>query len=247
MNGLVGYGSSSEDEDGDLPPTVASPKAPPPRFNSDTPATVNGTSRHEQNEPTSENVQVPLETSQGPMVGPAMPTGLTTLEYEEEDYEEAPSMSERDMLRYLTQPSRPMTSLPPEPSEMADPVVTAKFKRFLELKSKGVHFNEDLANKTSFQNPSLFSSLLERAGVSSQAQYSSTLPPDVFSIDSFPDWAYKESLLKSQQKISAEVEVAKKAQSTKGKRTIEFASAGRSERVSSQEPTHGSLSKRKRN
>lgn len=234
MNGLVGYGSSSEDEDGDPPPPETLPHQKPGSQSEDTEAAkVNGASQDECTTSMSEALQASTEPLQGPMVGPAMSDDLTVAAYEEDEHEERPALSERDLLRYLTQPSQPMASLPPETSEPADPAVTAKFKRFLELKSKGVHFNEDLAGKSSFKNPSLFATLLERAGVSSQAQYSSTLPPDIFSLDLFPTWAYKEALLESQQKISAENEAAKKAQSAAGNRTIEFTPAGRSEGSSS--------------
>lgn len=247
MNGLVGYGSSSEEEDAPSPSAVVSTDAPTTQVKNDVSHKSNGTTQDEQSQVVPKYEQIALEPTQGPMVGPAMPTTFAATEYEEDLYDEPPPMSERDMLRYLTQPSRPMASLPPEPSDSADSVVTTKIKRFLELKSQGVHFNEDLANKTSFKNPSLFASLLERAGVSSQAQYSSTLPSDIFSLDLLPEWAYKEGLLKSQQKISTDVEILKKSQSASGKRTIEFTSAGRSGGTSSRESTPGSLLKRKRN
>lgn len=247
MNGLVGYGSSSEDEEDDVPsPAIVSAKTPSPRDKNTNLTKTNGTSQPQQTKSVSEAADVFFEPQQGPVVGPAMPTESTVTEYEEDDYEQPSPMSERDMLRYLTQPSRPMTSLPPEPSEPADSQVTAKFKRFLELKAQGVHFNEDLASKTSFKNPGLFASLLERANVLSQAQYSSTLPTDTFSIGLFPEWAYKENLLKSQQQLNAELEATRKAQSATGKRTIEFTSAGRAEGISSHESSPGNLPKRKR-
>lgn len=251
MNGLVGYGSSSEDEDEVLPPTAATTEAPSSLVGHDISTKVNGTTRDAQtrteSEATATAAAAPItEPLQGPMLGPVMPTELVATEYEDDSPEDSLPMSERDVLRYLTQPLRPMSSIPPEPSEPADPAVTAKFKRFLELKSQGIHFNEDLATKISFKNPSLFASLLERANVSSQAQYSSTLPSNVFSHNSFPDWAYKESLLKSQQAISADVEAAKRSQSAVGKRTIEFTSAGRGGGISSRESLPGNLSKRKR-
>lgn len=248
MNGLVDYGSSSEDEDDALPTATATATTPstgpasshPPRS-----ITVNGSSTNGQPPAVPETNTPSFQPMQGPMVGPTKPTETTSADYEDSDLEDSMPTSERDMLRYLTQPSHPMASLPPEPNEDADPAVTARFKRFLELKSKGIHFNEDLASKTSFKNPSLFASLLERTGLPPQAQYSSTLPPDVFHLDLFPEWAYKESLLKNQQVINADLEATRKSQSVAGKRTIEFTPASRGG-TGSHESTPGNPSKRKR-
>lgn len=247
MNGLVGYGSSSEDEE-DTSPTAVTTAAEPALSHpgADNSITVNGSSTDGHLPDVAETSSKP---TQGPMVGPSKPAEAETANYEEdevdEEVEDSIPTSERDMLRYLTQPSHPMTSLPPEPNEDADPAVTARFKRFLELKAKGIHFNEDLAGKTSFKNPALFASLLERTDLPPQAQYSSTLPSDIFHLDLFPDWAYKENLLKSQQAISAELDATKKSQSAAGKRTIEFTSASRSA-TGSRDSTPGNLTKRKR-
>lgn len=238
MSALVGYGSS--DEEDEAPPGVPSQASfTGSREHAETLA--NGqkkdVAREESSSVNVENVTDPSV----PMVGPSMPVnGATTQqEYEEDSLPDVPAMPERDLLRYLTQPSHPMTSLPLEPTSDPDPAVTAKMKRFLELKSKGIHFNEDLATKSSFKNPNLFASLLERSMLPSEAQYVSTLPAELFSISSLPSWAYKEELLKSQQSISAALEATKKAQSAAGKRTIDFAPASR-------ESTPGSTSKRKR-
>ncbi|KAK5084067.1 hypothetical protein LTR70_008059 [Exophiala xenobiotica] len=220
MNSLVGYGSSDEEDEA---PAQASTKTP----QSTSSAFVNGSS-HGVGLGEGHVAEAP-KIAEDAVVGPSMPSDTSataTDAYEEEAEQELPSMSERDQLRYLTQPSHPMASLPPGPTSEADSTVTAKFKRFLELKAKGVHFNQDLAGKSSFKNPTLFASLLERSGLLAESQYASTLPSDMFSIDILPPWAYKEQLLKSQQTLTAELEATRKAQSAAGKRTIEFASAG---------------------
>lgn len=243
MNGLVGYGSSDEEEDDVVPTGIARTASTHVLENGS--VAVNGTSTSEQSLGEPDIIPKFSEPRQGPMVGPSKPTEVTSADYEDGDLEDSMPMPERDMLRYLTQPSHPMTSLPPEPTEDADPTVTAKFRRFLELKSKGIHFNEDLASKTSFKNPNLFASLLERADLPSQAQYSSTFSSNLFDLKQFPEWAYKENLLKSQQEINAELEATKKSQSAAGKRTIEFAPASRGS-AGSRESTPGGLAKRKR-
>lgn len=248
MNGLVDYGSSSEDEDEDgLQPFPGTTKHSSPANTRDgsRPA-INGKPADVEDTSKEPFTTISADVTSAPMLGPARPAEFASIDnYEEDRIQELPPMPERDLLRYLTQPKIPMTSLPLAPSQTPDPAVTAKFKRFLELKLRGVHFNEDLANKASFKNPSLFATLLERAELRSQAQYSTTLPSHVFSHSMFPEWAFKEGLLKSQQAISAELEAAKKSKSSSGKRTIEFAPASRVEAVS-QESSPSNPSKRKR-
>ena len=220
MNGLVGYGSSDDENEHLAPASAGKPR-------DGEAALMNGRKIDALSD--QQRMEETHKASEYAMVGPSMPddasaTAVDT--YEDEAEQTLPPMSEKDLLRYLTQPSCPMTSLPPEATSAADPAITAKFKRFIELKARGVHFNQDLAGKSSFKNPNLFASLLERSGLSAETQYASTLPSNVFSVDKLPPWAYKEELLKSQQALVAEMEAHRKAQSAAGKRTIEFTSAG---------------------
>ena len=120
------------------------------------------------------------------------------------------------------------TSIPTSPPGSPDPAANAKFARFLELKRKGVHFNADLAGKSSFQNPSLFSNMLSRAGITEQEQYASTLQEEVWSVSMFPEWAYKEGLLQQQRDTNQKLEAERKAQSVAGKRTIDWVGEGQS-------------------
>ena len=184
----------------------------------------------------------------GPTIGPARgaATENELAGYEDDDaYPEtfsvpgSPYSNERSALHALTQTSFMASLIPPSPPGSPDPGANAKFKRFLELKSKGVHFNEDLAGKSSFQNPSLFASMLARAGITEQEQYSTTLPKELWSVEIFPEWAYKEGLLQQQRDINKKIEAEKKAQSAAGKRTIEFigAQSGSSSRASTPSST----------
>lgn len=240
MNGLIGYGSS-DDEEGD-----AKEDAPSTAVTVDLPSqTANPSdgSPLKDTHPSLPSLQHAVNNDAVDgilMVGPTMPTDLGVMSqvYDEDDRIELPQMPERDLLRYLTQPTHPTNTLPPEPVTAADPSVTAKLKKFIELKSKGIHFNEDLAGKTSFRNPNLFASLLERAGLSPEAQYTSALHPDVLSMSSLPPWAYKEALHEKQKSLTADYVSARKAQSAAGKRTIDFIPP-------SQESTPG-IPKRKR-
>jgi len=220
MSTLVGYGSSDDENEAPIPASTSKPHKEGAAVMN---GSVNGVSSGR------EPVIEPHNVTNRAMVGPSMPNDANpTIKnaYEDDAEQELPPMSERDLLRYLTQPSHPIASLPPETTSDADLAVTARFKRFLELKAKGVHFNDDLASKSSFKNPSLFASLLERSGATAESQYASTVPSEVFSTKNFPSWAFKEELLKSQQALSAELEATKKAQSAGGKRKIEFTSPG---------------------
>ena len=175
---------------------------------------------------------------QGPVAGPSKDANYSTNGLEEglgNSTDErlgsgasSPYTAERDALRGLTQPPSMSSSIPPSPPGSPNPAANAKFARFLELKAKGVHFNVDLAGKTSFQNPSLLSNMLARAGITEQEQYASTIPEDIWSVRMFPDWAYKEGLIQQQRVMTRRLEVEKKAQSAAGKRAIDFVAQGHS-------------------
>ena len=74
-----------------------------------------------------------------------------------------------------------------------------KFAHFLELKKRGVHFNDKLAKSSALKNPSLLHKLMGFVAIDDQAQYASTLPKDLWDTTSFPPWAYKEQLARAQQ------------------------------------------------
>ena len=218
MSGLVGYGSSS-DEDEDLQQTQAARGAGQP------PAAAVA----EPNEIS--HLTVPAHyTDEGPMVGPVAQTDIDAPSITDTSDGVDPdlqTMSERDAIRMLTQSTHPMTSIPPSPPGSPDPAANARFRRFLELKAKGIHFNEDLASKSSFRNPKLLSSMMARAGIDESEQYNTSLPKQLWDPTAFPPTAYKEELLKSQQMLREKDETRKKELSASGKRTIEFVPADR--------------------
>jgi hypothetical protein len=76
-----------------------------------------------------------------------------------------------------------------------------KFKHFLELKKQGVHFNEKLAKSSALKNPSLMQKLMDFSDIDEAGQYATTLPKVLWNPDAFPEYAYKEELAKSQQRI----------------------------------------------
>ena len=220
MNSLVSYESSSDEEELETPRLgqVAAP------VSGDHP-TVNGGSPQSQAE---SNVKTTDDDSK-PMIGPTIPHAISEQEDRgEPDLQLPDDLSEQDLVRFLTQATHPMTELPPSPPGSPNPQIEAKFKRFLELKSKGLHFNEDLAKKTTFRNPAVLTTLMDRAGISGDAQYATSLPKNVWDSESLPPFAYKEELLKNQQAIRDQEAARKKQASAAGKRTIDFTSASRS-------------------
>ena len=242
MSLLVGYGSSSDEEDGTSKPTEAADHVPLPP-SAELPFTSVAAQHAVQNDlfPREQSTNGALGRVQGPTLGPS----------EAEQFEEATTptpladMPERDAIRYLTQAPVPAASIPLSAPGSPDPTANAKFKKFVELKTKGVHFNEDLAKKQSFRNPSLLSTMVARAGIEEQAKYNTSLPLDLWNPTEFPDWAYKEGLLKSQKELQGKGEAEKKALSVSGKRVIDFASESGSGQ-SSRRSTPGQQSKRKR-
>jgi hypothetical protein len=215
MNGLIAYDSSSDEEGAQTVVEVRkvgiAPKSP-----------VNGTAQI----PAHGNVQ-PLAASKvdtannagGALLGPTMPDDVI------DTYEE---QSEQDIMRRLTRATHPMSAIPDSPPGSPDPAANARIERFLELKEHGVHFNEDLARKSTFRNPSLLSNMMKRAGIDEDEQYTTSLPIALWDPSIFPEWSYKEGLLKIQQALREKDETAKKVQSAGGNRTIEFASASNS-------------------
>jgi hypothetical protein len=232
MNSLVAYGSSDEDEDENDIKSPASASGPRQEQ-------VNGLNASST---IGSSAGLPADSDNALMVGPTMPTDYDAeAVHQEQQALEIPSMAEipeQDLIRHLTQASHPMTSLPSSPPGSPSPVIEAKFKKFLELKAKGIHFNEDLAGKSTFRNPALLDTLMGRAGIDGASQYASSLPAAIWNPAALPSSAYKEALARSQQAIREEVAARRKIDSKSGKRTIDFQSTTMSG-TSSQHSTPG--------
>jgi hypothetical protein len=104
-------------------------------------------------------------------------------------------------------------TIPPSPPGTPPPTaaaLTAKFDNFLELKrTKGVHFNARLASSMALRNPALMDKLLGFAGIDSLAgQYETTLTGEECGWDArtLPEWAGRDALRKSQERMSKERE-----------------------------------------
>lgn len=149
----------------------------------------------------------------GPQLGPVEATGFSELEDvmdEEQNGEpQSPYSANRALLRDLTLPTVPNYDIPPSPPGSPVASTNAKFKHFLELKKQGTHFNEKLAKSAALKNPSLMQKLMDFADIDEAEQYATTLPQDLWNPTGFPEYAYKEELAKSQQKILKEREAKK--------------------------------------
>jgi hypothetical protein len=143
----------------------------------------------------------------GPVQGPAIPMTSTEMDGLLEDDEEvggapqSPYSANRALLRDLTLPSLPIYDIPPTPPGSPVASTNAKFKHFLELKKKGVHFNEKLSKSAAMKNPSLMQKLMDFSGIDETSQYSTTLPKDLWDPRAFPENAFKEELARNQKKI----------------------------------------------
>ena len=181
--------------------------------------TTNGSSRPEE-----PKIEPPVKTTsanQG-LVGPAGPPSSTVVEDNTFSEPSSPYTTQRANIRNLTLPTNPNLDIPPSPPGSPTPGADRKFAHFMQLKQQGVHFNAKLATSSALKNPSLLPKLMEFAGVKDQQQYATTLPPDLWDPEGFPDFAYKEGLAKSQKEISKRKEEEKAKATREG---IEFVSA----------------------
>ena len=246
MSALVGYESSSDEEE------VPIPKAPTTseRNREATHFTVVKPRERSNNETLAPPSNLasgasPVGADVGPMLGPSMPEHMGSDTEQDPLSELQHSMSERDIIHHLTAAPHPMTSLPPSPPGSPNAALETKFKQFLELKAKGVHFNQDLARKATFRNPSLLPTLMVRIGLEEDEQYRTSLSQEVWDPSAFPPSVYKEGLLRSQQTLREQEAANKKGLSASGKRTIEFMSGGTSGNTS-RDSTPGMPNKRRR-
>ena len=118
----------------------------------------------------------------------------------------SPNTVHRATIRSLTLPTKPNLDIPQSPLGSPKPGVDQKFSHFLELKKHGVHFNTKLGLSSALKNPSLLPKLMDSAGVSSEWQYATTLPVELWNSAGFPTWAYKEELAEAQHGLSKKKE-----------------------------------------
>ncbi|KAL8723648.1 MAG: hypothetical protein Q9225_000091 [Loekoesia sp. 1 TL-2023] len=234
MSGLVGYGSSDDEEGrvtGPVGSSEASISAPYPRISLDAKQagdgilrTANATNAEEDGVRESAQETEPLQKI---LVGPEAPTADQLSNDDGSMSPLSPYSANRAATRNLTMPTLPNLDVPPSPPGSPPPGMDEKFERFQQLKKQGMHFNEKLAGSSALKNPMLFQKLMAAAGLSESDQYATTLPEDLWDPLGFPSWAYKEELAKSQQQIAKRKE-DEKAQTQR--ESIEFIPAASAER-----------------
>jgi HCNGP-like protein len=143
-------------------------------------------------------------------------------------------------IRTLTMPPVPNFQIPDSPPGSPPPSTTAKFDKFLELKTKGVHFNENIARSTKLRNPGLFERLMAHAGIDERDQYASALPEDLGVPVTFPPWAYGDILNKKQEEIRKKREDERRRGLRPG---VEFVPASTASSVSSRGGTPSAAGK----
>lgn len=134
----------------------------------------------------------------------------------------SPYSSSRQAVRNLTLPPVPNFEIPSSPPGSSPPGSGEKFARFLELKKKGVHFNEKLENSSPLRNPSLLQKLREFAGISDAEQYMSNLPDGLAIPTEFPEWAYADQLNKLQADAAKR---RAKGRAQQGREAVDFVQA----------------------
>ncbi|KAL2864554.1 HCNGP domain-containing protein [Aspergillus lucknowensis] len=200
MLGLGAYGSSSEDEveQKPLPQTRQEPKAPLVEASQTQEDRAQQTFEGQSTAQERTLDRQPRGPASGPVLGPMHQEIATS--------HPIPLSTSRTLIHDLTLPLVPNLDIPPSPPGSPDPSANAKFAHFLSLKKEDVHFNEKLAGSASLKNPSLLRKMMEHSGIDEQAQYSSSLPPDLWDISILPDWGYKEELLKTQKELNSKAE-----------------------------------------
>jgi hypothetical protein len=142
--------------------------------------------------------------------------------------QQSPHSTSRSLIRDLTLPPNPNFDIPQSPPDSPPLDVTEKFAHFLELKKQGVHYNDKLAKSSILKNPSITLKLMDFAGIQEGDQYASSLPKNLWNHEALPEWAYKEELSKSQQKMRKRNEEEKAREQ---RQSIDFVPATTSEEL----------------
>ncbi|KAL4812220.1 HCNGP-like protein-domain-containing protein [Aspergillus spinulosporus] len=213
MLGLGNYESSSEDEvekEQSLPESKQDLK----KSHVESSQTLEDKTQHRPKDASAVRDTVPDRELSGPILGPMHDMGPSHTS-------DGQPLSNRTLIHDLTLPPVPNLDIPPSPPGSPNPAANAKFEHFLSLKKQGIHFNDKLANSVSLKNPSLLSQMMQHAGIDDRAQYSTSLPTEMWNTLDLPSWGYKEELLKAQRELNVKAEETR----AKGQRdTIEFVS-----------------------
>jgi hypothetical protein len=137
---------------------------------------------------------------------------------------QSPYSANRSLIHDLTLPSVPDFDIPPSPPGSPLQAIDKKFSQFLDLKKKGVHFNQKLESSAALKNPNLMDKLMRFVELDGASQYETTLSKDLWNPAAFPEWAYRENLRKSREQIVKEREAHNASGARKG---VEFVPASK--------------------
>ncbi|PTB39626.1 hypothetical protein M441DRAFT_28732 [Trichoderma asperellum CBS 433.97] len=180
-------------------------------------------------------------------LGPSLPSTdasiINTLLDPDESQEPptSPYSSNRALIHDLTLPSVPNLDIPPSPPGSPPAGANKKVDQFLQLKKKGVHFNSKLEQSTALRNPSLMDKLLDFVGIDEVGQYETTLPKELWDPRGFPEWAFRDKLSKSREKIAKEKEADRAAV---GRTAIDFVQSNSSSSGAATTGVSGGLNSR---
>lgn len=171
---------------------------------------------------TNERPTVPVET-QPP--GPIEPIEISTPASEEGEPEYMTQLQyTNSLIRQATMPMLPPDlddfGIPPSPPGSPDPSLTAKLETFRQLQSRGIYFNDRLANNRSFRNPKLLDKVRGYVGI--EDEYGTNLPPSTWDPHKFPKDQYFDVIAEKQR---AAFEALQERQRTEQRSAIEFTSA----------------------
>ncbi|KAK5990845.1 Meiotically up-regulated gene protein [Cladobotryum mycophilum] len=216
--GLVSYASSDEESD-DERPLVKNEKIEKVKAQAtaEPPAEAKKDGSKEEAASKQQNESRPEEPAV--LIGPVTQSATMTAEQTHHRNRNRPTPP--TALSSMTSPyPRPQPGHPALATGLTTPGANKKFEQFLELKKRGTHFNAKLEQSAALKNPSLMDKLLAFVDVDEASQYETTLPSDLWDPKAFPDWAFRDRLKKTREKMVKEKEAEK---ASGGRSSVDFA------------------------
>jgi hypothetical protein len=148
-------------------------------------------------------------------IGPSLPTAGdlndtlledTNTAMDPDNAPPSPYSATRSLIQELTLPSIPDFDIPPSPPGSPPAAIDKKFSQFLDLKKKGIHFNQKLEQSAALKNPNVMDKLMRFVELEGVQQYETTLPKELWDPTGFPEWAHREGLRQSREQLIKERE-----------------------------------------
>ncbi|EPQ65848.1 hypothetical protein BGT96224_3785 [Blumeria graminis f. sp. tritici 96224] len=227
LSGLVNYSSSEEEDETDrMQKTWLENEAKTLSKIDEKGSSI--TENIVANFPTTDRSRNPIKKCQdinAPLLGPHLEpntiAGPISFESDPNLIQLSPYSKGRAILRNLTMPTSPNYEIPSSPTTPPNQEINLKFNRLLELKARGIHFNEKLESSTALKNPTCMQNLMDLANMDETDQYLTTLPKSYWNPKAFPDHAYVDNLENSRRKISKELDKGRSQ-----RESVDFVPAG---------------------